>query len=84
MINAEVLADFLRTDVQDYAPRIDEIRAVLAAKGSGVLIGNGYELELSATHAVLRHTQVKRPPSRFSVADFTKAFEAWVASLPAS
>jgi len=82
MIAAQVLADFLRTDVQDYSPRIDEIRAVLARRGTGVFVGNGYELSLSPKQVMLRHTQARHAPVKLSVGQFSAAFEAWVAGLP--
>jgi hypothetical protein len=84
MSNTQVLADFLATDVQDYRPRIDEINAVLLRQGSGVFIGNGYELILSAKQAVLRHTQARHAPVKIKLGVFKSAFDAWVAALPPS
>lgn len=77
----EVLADFLHTDVGDYRPRINEIAAILAAKGHGVFHGNGYELTLSPEHAVIHTTAVKREPVTMHVHEFAAAFHTWVDAL---
>lgn len=77
--DADVLADFLRTDVQDYRPRIIEIREALKEKGHAVFAGNAFELTLSKTQAVIRHAQAKHPPAVLALADFEAAFTAWVA-----
>jgi hypothetical protein len=82
MSNADILADFLATDVQDYRPRIAEIQAVLASKSHAVFVGNAFELTLSGTQAVIRHTQGRRGPATYALADFAAAFRAWVDGLP--
>ncbi len=78
----EVLADFLRTDVQDYRPRIDEITAVLARGGDAVFTGNAFELSLSSKQAILRHTHGRHPSVTLPTATFADAFHSWVAALP--
>lgn len=81
MSTHDTVADFLRTDVQDYAPRIADITQALAAGAHASFIGNGYELTLSPSHATLAHTSVDRPPVTLPLADFHAAFTAWVAGL---
>jgi hypothetical protein len=82
MTNDEVLADFLATDVQDYRPRIAEISAALEARSHAVFVGNGFELMLSETQAVIRHTHGRHNPVTLAVADFAAAFRRWVDGLP--
>ena len=76
--DAEVLADFLSTDVQDYQPRIDEIAQALASRQPTKFAGNAYELTLTATYAVIHHTQTRHPAVKLPVATFRTAFEAWI------
>lgn len=80
--NENVLADFLRTDVQDYRPRISEIHEALMNKRHAVFVGNAFELMLSDTQATLRPTHGRRNPTVLALADFEAAFAAWVAGLP--
>ncbi len=82
MTAQQVLADFLRTDVQDYQPRIAEIRAALAQGATAAFIGNAFELALSPTQAVIRATHGPKSTVKMSAATFAAAFEAWVAALP--
>ena len=81
MTNADILADFLATDVQDYRPRIAEIQAALGAKTHAVFVGNAFELMLSETQAVIRHTNGRHNPATYARADFAAAFGAWVGGL---
>jgi hypothetical protein len=80
--HADILADFLATDVQDYRPRIAEIQAALAAKTHAVFVGNAFELMLSETQAVIRHTHGRHNPVTYALADFAAGFHAWVEALP--
>jgi hypothetical protein len=82
MTHDDVLADFFATDVQDYRPRIDEISKALAAKSHAVFVGNGFELMLSETQAVIRQTHGRHNPMTYAVADFAAAFARWVDGLP--
>lgn len=82
MIHADILADFLATDVQDYRPRIAEIQAALAAKSPAVFVGNAFELTLSTTQAVIRHQHGRHNPATYALDDFASAFHAWVEKLP--
>lgn len=82
MTNADILADFLATDVQDYHPRIAEIQAALASKFHAVFVGNAFELMLSETQAVIRHTHGRHNPATYALADFAAAFRTWVDGLP--
>jgi hypothetical protein len=82
MTQADILADFLATDVQDYRPRIAEIQAALATKSHAVFVGNAFELRLSETQAVIRHQHGRHNPTTYALADFADAFHAWVEKLP--
>lgn len=78
----DVMADFLRTDVQDYRPRITEIHEALINKRHAVFVGNAFELVLSETGATLRPTHGRHTPTVLALAEFETAFHAWVAALP--
>ncbi len=79
----DILADFLRTDVQDYRPRIAEIHEAMVNKRAQTFTGNAFELTLSATHATIRQTHGHHPKKTLPLAAFQTAFNAWVAGLPA-